>query len=1195
MESSHEIHQSWQLATYTAFFRLSVDEPTSTAYFYVELITRLIFEVSLPLSLAVKGSELFPIMEFRAIRTWWTHEAPNLNQQITSYAMAYLILANCAYMGYLIRFYRTRRSDAKVPSMLSKVMQTHILWACGPLYIPYISIPLNYISCEHVSDHCHFFKVGYAEIVFFLFLVFLHTAFCLVYSVSVFDWSPFSHYCGAQAHSRVNIEATVCKAVISIVFELVIKIATPVENFSLVIFCSIYHFFIAVSFWYDLPYFKMKMNKLMIAVYVVSFMGSISVLVRMLVDDPNDILAISMFFTGSILILPSVSILTNWRKQAIDLKPVTHLSSATDVDIKVRALIKRLQSITSNTNEAENGADMKSGQHIFEEIDEILSFHKEAYETSFKVNLIWATYVFLFKNNKFLAMGKLKKMIASEPSLFDILPLQIRIRYFSEFSSSEEAALVSFEEQLRLERHALQCITKCMSHHLRFWGTLMSDEHELKQLEQIGNEINRLSRLARSSILRMILLDPKNPSYRRIYAHFLETLVNEDEAAQRQHRYAQDFEKQMQDDTSLTSSANCIVVLSGERETMGHILEVNRTTCATFNVTRDEILGKKVNSLMPKVFAQAHDSHLINYIKKKTHVSKATISRNGIIVKFSSGFIGEGCFRVREYANFTLEPSITFFGALAIKRPRCFCLVKKNDLIVHEVTSQFYETFHPEALNLVNLKLTISFCIKHFAEEQYRIDQALEYSSSYTFCFNHTKENQMLLLSATVSNLPFAESQFYHVAIEGANDLIQGESPTFNPILATPALTRRRSSIAQDVLLPPEPTAAPSNDQPRHAVSFHTGPSNHMRRRSSFQVTNPSGPFNPSAMILKSKTFTKDTAVPRAHRAISADNDGLHISLLRWICALTFLICILAVGMQYFSVQQTLYRFQDLLAFLNIPLPSALAFAHYFFLVFQVLPNSSLPSQVTSQINTTALFTQLYTYHNAVRSLDDTLFTMHSKIGDEMTRFLWYRPIQIIDFDATEKPVPLEQAVQAHISAVGGLLRRPLRNHTDTFPFSFFPLNDPVPLISQLCEIREKLMGQQDAWNDWMFQVEFIFGVSTVGLIFFLMISKFFPSVYSHLKKKIDVYNFFESLDKGRLREMCCRSTIRMSTFGALGQVDQNMITEAEELVEVFESKWDTFHNKKRVKRRWFWLLFHMVVNKCTWMLPGVYYKPIYS
>mmetsp|Transcript_27450 Transcript_27450/g.24200 ORF Transcript_27450/g.24200 Transcript_27450/m.24200 type:complete len:96 (-) Transcript_27450:1414-1701(-) len=56
------------------------------------------------------------------------------------------------------------------------------------------------------------------------------------------------------------------------------------------------------------------------------------------------------------------------------------------------------------------------------------------------------------------------------------------------------------------------------------------------------------------------------------------------------------------------------IVISGESDKLGVILNMNLPACALFEYNRQELLNKKVNVLMPQMYSNLHDQFLDNYI-----------------------------------------------------------------------------------------------------------------------------------------------------------------------------------------------------------------------------------------------------------------------------------------------------------------------------------------------------------------------------------------------------------------------------------------------------------------------------------------------------------------------------------------------------------------------------------------------------
>lgn len=73
----------------------------------------------------------------------------------------------------------------------------------------------------------------------------------------------------------------------------------------------------------------------------------------------------------------------------------------------------------------------------------------------------------------------------------------------------------------------------------------------------------------------------------------------------------------MEDFSNVSNDGSPCVFISGESERLGHILSLNLSMCKVFGYTRkDDLLGKEVEVLMPKIYARQHRKFLESAIGK---------------------------------------------------------------------------------------------------------------------------------------------------------------------------------------------------------------------------------------------------------------------------------------------------------------------------------------------------------------------------------------------------------------------------------------------------------------------------------------------------------------------------------------------------------------------------------------------------
>jgi hypothetical protein len=422
---------------YTAFFCLARNSPCTPIGDYIETLFRFLYDFSFPATIFIPNSSVFPIEAFFYLRQFWTHESDKQTvERATSYFIAALVMANVAYMGYLVYFYSDKRSSTKPPTLLTNIMHHHILWSSGPLVVPYTSIMLTYITCDARvawSSTCSVIGVSTAEFVFFSIILIVHNGLAVLYKVSVYDWSPYSALPAAKVHSRVCIVATPLRSLVTVIFGLFQYSQDSVTSYALAIVCIVYQAILTFSFWYEQPFQTHFINNVHVGIYAVACMASCSVLFGLLSGGTGDVPVGGIFMVSTILMLPTVLKMSDWRWNFVSDAPLNALKTATDVELRVRTELSKLIAVQENSDMDDLGVKADA-----RDLERVLIHFKYPLRYSFKFNSIWATYLFLFKSNKFLAMQKLRAILDHSPMVLDILPLQIRLRFFAESASTEE-------------------------------------------------------------------------------------------------------------------------------------------------------------------------------------------------------------------------------------------------------------------------------------------------------------------------------------------------------------------------------------------------------------------------------------------------------------------------------------------------------------------------------------------------------------------------------------------------------------------------------------------------------------------------------------------------------------------------------------------------------------------------------------
>jgi hypothetical protein len=1070
-----KISQSLSSATFTAFYRLSVEEPTSTTLQLLEVLIKFFFEVTLPFSLAVPNSDLFPIQFFRELSTFFTHHASQSVRATATYVCVGMIVSNFLYMGYLIHFYTTRRSSQTISPLVRDVMQHHILWACETLYVPYISIPLNYITCDHIDDTCTFFSVPMEEVAFLMFIVIFHTLFSMIHRVSVFDWSPLSHHVGAKAHSRVCIAATLCRAIITVAFELVFKTSTTVTNFGLIIFCMLYNLALAYSFWHEVPFYWMPMNHVHVGIHGISFMAALSIFLRLIFVNAPDSSCLVFFSVGSLLLLPAIYLLTDWRVLRVDTMPVQDLASEADVDIKLRRALDRMK-----TRILEEDYGGMTGQRISEEIEQVLHVHGRKYRDSFKVNLIGASYEFLFKKNTLLAMKKLLQVVRSSPFIFDVIPVEIRLRYFAEFASNDNTieGLETCEEQLRLEKNAIQFMFNSLAYQAQFWNVLSMNQRDFAKLEPLATKIEYNTALTETCLSALVRLAPANPLYHEHYARFLKLVMNDELSAHQQMKKVQNLKKLALNsrDSGKLESFECIIVISGDQTNIGQILEVNHRTCQLFAMERDQIMGRNITSLMAKPYVSFHNARVRDYIENKKIVESTTI-RDNVIYKTSHGFVSEARLVIKEYPNFTLDPSICFLGSLIPGEPNNFCIVKKKDLIVWDMSQLFYQCFKPPSHRVHSLEYTIQHLFPNFATLATKFEIESKFCTTLTDFLSSTIGDKVVPVKLSISNLNYLPNEFYKVQFHYDS----------TSLLSLEKLSELGSSLSFDVEV--TSNAAFSTDlQSEKSSSEDT-----LTLASSMGNLLHRGINRGKLLRIKTSSYLGSWFV---------------MSLILVVCASILVECFLiTTDVGYFRS--------------NIDILSTNIAETFVYGSFAALTLGNLSDTRTfDKHDEERIKLKLKQHVDNLLSFERLLYSLGDKV-QERTSFLKGITVNITNFEEAPETLTLQELCNVYVYALSSSITKdPQKPQMDPMILKFLLNNDQNQAVLKWEEIMDRLRSIRKTETLKMYSLEDSVILITVISYVMITLSLFLPNIYKLLKGKLEVYNLFLIIEKRTMRKL---------------------------------------------------------------------------
>ena len=201
------------------------------------------------------------------------------------------------------------------------------------------------------------------------------------------------------------------------------------------------------------------------------------------------------------------------------------------------------------------------------------------------------------------------------------------------------------------ENHFNQCkyyIGKAASDHMEFWSYL-SDEHpDLAKLNKTGSKINSRIMAVEEHWTKLQKINPNVPKALRMYAEFLKEILNDNEGGQELLSRAKDTAMARNtffdnnhlsgDINSYASDGTPCIFASGESNKLGEIVNFNMGICRVFGYTKAELQGRKVEMLMPELYAKHHEGFMQNAINNTEDIMQQAMEKF-VLAKHKSGYL----------------------------------------------------------------------------------------------------------------------------------------------------------------------------------------------------------------------------------------------------------------------------------------------------------------------------------------------------------------------------------------------------------------------------------------------------------------------------------------------------------------------------------------------------------------------------
>ncbi|CAD8104910.1 unnamed protein product [Paramecium sonneborni] len=293
-------------------------------------------------------------------------------------------------------------------------------------------------------------------------------------------------------------------------------------------------------------------------------------------------------------------------------------------------------------------------------------------------------------------------------------------------SSKNPAAGIDAVNELTTENNLREIraqIEKSASQHIEFWSQLSEDTPDLGKLYDVGTRMMYVDKMLEDSWKRIIKMNlDVPPNLMMIYSRYLVDILYDKQSAEEVLERLKNFYSVNMDRGKITTNINdfpnestSLISISAEDITFGRIIGLNMSASKMFGYSKSELINRKVNILMPNVFAQSHDQFMETYLQ--TYESRIMNRERMIIGKSKNGYIFPFFIYVRYVPSFI--HGAQFFGAMRqekLFKNIAFMIVNGSTQEIENISATFITMFHIDLNYITKKKTKVSDLIPNFQE-----------------------------------------------------------------------------------------------------------------------------------------------------------------------------------------------------------------------------------------------------------------------------------------------------------------------------------------------------------------------------------------------------------------------------------------------------------------------------------------------
>ena len=651
------------------------------------------------------------------------------------------------------------------------------------LTIPFSKILLGVFSCENnVMKYSTNIKcyggLHIGMIIISCLIIIVYIIPIILFHMTLYEFGAIHGKLRAAFTSSTEVKLVFMKLILVIIYQFI----KHEVALSLITFCI--GIFLLFDFLDKKPFIKNSINKLYFILYLLFDWTGFICIISLLLKDTKFEGAILLLLLGYPFII--LAIITKEMEYIIDrifeyvgdkhkdgykvlleIEYFLKLEDSLEDDIKSREQ-KLLYSYINNyeKNCTDNECSLKQFLGIqlkienFQDMKICLLQHAEMlyknavskYPFNAKLRLCYAIFLYKRLNKKQKGTNEILLLNRYTTNLEDAFLIYRAQRYIEEENEGHSDSETNTKTVNSITYKAIlnnikSLIAKITTNYIDFWTILaISDETKSEnflKMSRIGTKISKLNEDLMSDIERLERVNLYDQDTIKLYTQYLTDIANNQtkakiyndkllELEQKKHQFNEENLYDLNYKAMARSEEYKFLVITGSPNNFGTICNLSLSLCPLFGFTKDELIGRPLDFILPELFCIPHRNTLIEKVDefKKTMLVKnknlnsrirseskiiQSFAKNKmkflIPVKIKIAFVsseegnifGIGKFIIDNHSPITMEEEVAY-------------ILTDNDLIVQNFSSN-----SPKLLCLnstaINNNLEITDYIKEFNEE----------------------------------------------------------------------------------------------------------------------------------------------------------------------------------------------------------------------------------------------------------------------------------------------------------------------------------------------------------------------------------------------------------------------------------------------------------------------------------------------